>query len=185
MARIIPDAAKAAPRPDAAASPLARRPTARGGTGWYVLAFVCLAQFGVIGGWLYAHYYHPAWLGTLEPSGAPDQKPDPNAHEPLLPGEAPTIERGDELLQEGRYDLALKVYDPLAATASGALRDALYYRVGLSYEGLGRPDEALKAYRKVGGSDKPRARAAAEVGQARVLIRQHRLLLLDTPQRRQ
>src|SRR5262249_8065098 len=86
-----------------------------------------------------------------------------------------SLEDGDRLMREGRYDQALKVYDPLAATASGALRDALQYRVGLCYEGLGRADPAFAAYRVVAGhTENPRARAAAEIGQARVLLRTHK-----------
>ncbi len=174
MARLIPDPNKPAPRPEPATLPLARRPPARTGFGWYVVGFICLAQFGLIGGWLFTHYAHPAWLvKTDQPVVPAPRNPDPDAVE-LTPGEVPTLERGDQFLQEGRYDLALKVYDPLAATASGALRDALLYRVGLSYEGLGKADDALKTYRKVGGTERPRARAAAEIGQARVLLRQRR-----------
>jgi tetratricopeptide (TPR) repeat protein len=161
--------------PDPAAAPLARKPAGRAGLGWYVVGVVCLVQLGLIGGWLFNTYVHPAWFGAPElPPDSAARHPDPDAVEPLHSGEAPTVERGDELLLEGRYDLALKVYDPLAAPASGALRDALYYRVGLAYEGLGRFDEAIKAYRKVGGTERPRARAAAEVGQARALLRQRR-----------
>src|SRR5689334_4848122 len=144
MARTVPDPAKPAPRPDPAASPPARRPAGRVGIGWYIVGVVCLIQFGLIGGWLFTTYAHPAWFGTPElPPDSAARHPDPDAVEALHPGESPTAERGDELLLEGRYDLALKVHEPLAAPASGALRDALYYRVGLAYEGLGRFDEAI------------------------------------------
>jgi tetratricopeptide (TPR) repeat protein len=175
MARIISDPNKPAPRPEPVAAPLPRRQAGRVRVGWYVVGLICLVQFGLIGGWLFTHYYHPAWLGPAEQQVVINPKePDPDAVEPLRPGEIPTVERGDQFLQEGRYDLALKVYDPLAATASGALRDALAYRVALAYEGLGRADDGLKAYRKVAGTERPVTRAAAEIGQARLLIRQRR-----------
>lgn len=149
----------------------APRPAAPGpgGLGRYVWPALCLVQLGLIGGWLFTHFHTPA---APKPEAT---EPGDKAGGPAAPGEAPTVERGDELMQEGRYDLALKVYEPLAGTASGPLRDALQYRVALCQEGLGRGDPALQAYRAVAGrTENPRAAAAAEVGQARLLIRQRK-----------
>ncbi|HKI37921.1 MAG TPA: tetratricopeptide repeat protein [Gemmataceae bacterium] len=175
MARIVPDpSAKPAARPQAAAAAPAQRPPGR--AGGYILLVLCLLQFGLISGWAVSHYYPQslAALGLGEPPPTSEKKEDPETLSPLKPGEAPTVERGDDLMREGRYDLALKIYHPLAVTASGALRDALQYRVGLCQEGLGRADEALQAYQKVSRTENLRSRAAAEIGQARVLIRQRK-----------
>jgi tetratricopeptide (TPR) repeat protein len=168
MARIIPDPAKAASAP--VASPAAARPAPKRGVLRYVWPFVCLMQLGLIGGWLFTRYWHPAHPIAEEPSA--EEKSDRQAsRDSLKPGEVPTVEHGDELLREGRYDLALKVYEPLAGTATGALRDALQYRVGLCQEGLGQNEQALKAYRVVRRTENPRAAAASDIGQARVLVR--------------
>jgi tetratricopeptide (TPR) repeat protein len=139
----------------------------------YGLALVCLVQLGLIGGWVFTHYWHPTDPAAEPPS--PGERSNRQASsESLKPGEVPTVEYADGLLREGRYDLALKVYEPLAGEAVGALRDALQYRVGLCEEGLGRTDQALKAYRVVRRTENPRAAAAADIGQARVLVRLRR-----------
>jgi len=137
----------------------------------YVWPFVCLLQLGLIGGWVFTRYVNPLHPAGPESPGAGENNETAETLDALKPGEVPTVERGDELMREGRYDLALKVYDPLAGPASGALRDALQYRVALCQEGLGRTDQALKAYRVVGRTEHPRAAAAAQIGQARVLLR--------------
>src|SRR5262245_40611396 len=111
MARIAPDpAAKTASRPEPAAPPAAKRPASRSGLGCYILLLVCLAQFGVIGGWAFTHFYHPSWLSVLNNTTETDTTPpEGDRPDPLKDVEAPppTIERGDETLKEGRYDLAL------------------------------------------------------------------------------
>src|SRR5690348_6757526 len=110
MARISPDPAK---------------PASRSSKVIYIIAVVCLVQFGVIGGWLATSYLNIDPFGTHTPAASTEKKEEADTLEELKPGEVPTLARGDGLLQEGRYDLALKVYDPLASSASGTLRDAL------------------------------------------------------------
>ncbi len=176
MARLSPEPAKAA-RPDAAAPLAVKRPSRLRVGLLYLLFFVCLAQAGLIGGAAFTHYFPHLTPGyhAAEPAGAAEKhKDEPESHA-AQSAEAPSAEYGDGLLREGRYDLARKVYDPLAATASGALRDALQYRVALCEEGLGHTEEALKTYRAMATrTENPRNKAAAEVGQARVLVRRRK-----------
>jgi tetratricopeptide (TPR) repeat protein len=166
MARLLADPPA---QPDPVATPSPSR-----GTGLlrYVVPLLCLVQFGLIGGWAFTRYLeHAASTARTDVSG--DQSA-PEVSGRAASGEGLTVEHADDLMREGRCDLALKIYEPLAGAATGGLRDALQYRVGLCEEGLGRTDLALKAYRIVRRTENPRAAAAAEIGQARVMIRLRR-----------
>jgi hypothetical protein len=158
--------------PDPAGTPSPPSPSRGTGLLRYVVPLLCLVQFGLIGGWAFTRYLeHAASTARTDVSG--DQSA-PDASGRAASGEGLTVEHADDLMREGRCDLALKIYEPLAGAATGGLRDALQYRVGLCEEGLGRTDLALKAYRIVRRTENPRAVAAAEIGQARVMIRLRR-----------
>src|SRR5689334_19287287 len=123
MARLV---AEPAALPVPAAAPPARRSLGKGALLLYGLGVLCLLQLGLIGGWAFTRYWHPAEPNAGPPSA--EEKSDRQAStDTLKPGEVPTVEFGDQLLREGRYDLALKVYEPLSGSAAGALRDALQY----------------------------------------------------------
>ena len=174
MARIIPDpntSARLANRPDAPGivsrrvSPLAR--LAR--IFWPVFSLFLL---GVIAGLLYLHFRG----APPTPEGqVPKKGTDPSDNAALVmalrPGETPTLARGDEYLQEGRYDYARAIYQMLDKNVSAGLGDALEYRTALCEEGLGHNDQALESYRALASRDHPVAVGAAQVCQARILIR--------------
>lgn len=168
MARIIVDPSKAAPPlPPGGA---ARRPTPAGSRFLRILwPALCLLQLGLICGYFAHRWYAPA------PSAPPaEPEPvDPLKLAGLKPGEAPSMERGDELAREGRYDLALAVYKPAADAAPAPLRPAFLYRMGLCLEGLGRPEGALKTYQELAAQhgEGPAVLAPTELGQARVFLR--------------
>jgi tetratricopeptide (TPR) repeat protein len=181
MARIIPDpgaGTRAGGRLEpAGTASLARPPSLGARVGRYVWPALCLFQLGLLvsGGlvWYYrtpkpAAADHETAKGDALEGDAPEQAGP-------KPGEAPSLARGDELAREGRCDLAVKVYQPLLPNASGALRDALQYRMALCLEGMGKGEQAFTAYQTVlSRATNARTTAAAEVGQARVLIRLHR-----------
>ncbi len=172
MARIISDPGTKPTRPEPAAVSVRRPapPASRlGGLLWPAL---CLLQLGLIGGYIaYRTYFAPP---PPQPAVSEKTKDDAPAGAGLKPGETPTVERGDELAREGRPDLALPVYQAAADAAPAAVREAIQYRVGLCLEGLGRNEAALKAFQAVAAARvaDPAAVAPAELGQARVYLRQ-------------
>lgn len=77
--------------------------------------------------------------------------------------------------QEGRFDQALALYEPLARKATPFLDLLLSYRVALCLEGLGLLDQALQTCRNiVSRTTDQRLLAAAETSQARLWIRSSR-----------
>jgi tetratricopeptide (TPR) repeat protein len=147
----------------------------------FLWPIITLFQLGIILGLIVV------WL---RPAPRPEATPGPTeAPESVQPGQPPATEPGaspgapvndlphaDDLFREGNYDQALASYQELRDKAVGTARDALQYRVGLCLEGQGKWDRALAVYQGVASrSPNPRAAAAAELGQARVLEQQGRL----------
>jgi tetratricopeptide (TPR) repeat protein len=140
-------------------------------------ALLALAWLGLIGGWAYLHSEptHSAPASPPQHLETRVEVPEKKIDFGLPPEEPLTLERGDEWFREGLHDLALTVYETLAPSASGTLKDALQYRIGLSLEGLGRTADAITAYRAVvSKGENPRAVTAAQVGLARLSLRLHR-----------
>ena len=95
MARIVTEAG---PKISPKVSP---KPASRSRVGWYVLAILCLVQFGMIGGWAAAHYWEFDPFGLHVAPGPVAKKDDSDTAEDLKPTETPTAARGDTLLREG------------------------------------------------------------------------------------
>lgn len=97
-------------------------------------------------------------------------------HFPKIDGSASTegpgsLSRGDDWLQEGRFNQALALYQQLRPQVAPSLEAKLTYRLGLCFEGMGKWDEALSSYRAMAEKLTSGAlAAAAQLGQARVNI---------------
>jgi tetratricopeptide (TPR) repeat protein len=134
---------------------------------WPIL---CLFQLGLlIGGYRVWSHSRPTAPGPAlsEPRAASPPRVTAQAISPVpLIAE---LGRGDDLMRQGRYELALGVYRGLVAGAAGRVPDTLRYRIALCFEGLGRYDQAVATLRVlVSQTADPVLAMAGEVGQARI-----------------
>jgi tetratricopeptide (TPR) repeat protein len=146
-----------------------------------LLPLLCLFQAGLlVGSWcLLAAPDKQVNEPAEAPAVAPRVPPPPTVNN-KVPKQAESgparrrldFQRGDELLRQERYELALAAYPPPNAFAAAPAAAQLHYRVALALEGLGRLEEAVASYRQAGnGMASPIVAAAAQVGQARALLR--------------
>lgn len=137
----------------------------------FVWPLLCLFQLSLTLGWFLLRPAPRHSDTDSEPATSVPVKPAPlpRADPPLSATDvAREIARGDELVRQGRYDLALSIYVALPESSDASLS----LRRAVSHEGLGQWDRALAEYRmSLGRAFKLEARLAAEVGQARVWIR--------------
>jgi hypothetical protein len=141
MARIIAD-------PAAVPVATAPRPSAKRGILRFVWPLVCLVQLGLIGGWLFTRYYLSAGPApqAADTGRRPDGAKSPDA---LKPGEVPTVERGDELVREGRYDLAIKpLHDALVVSPGSPAEPAAALTLAAAYVLTGQPQPACRTVRE-------------------------------------
>jgi len=162
-------------REASAADPSGPRPrlgwTAWFGTVWPVL---CFLQLGILVG-LWQAGVGSSLLALPTPVAPPPESRAILPAEPIEKELAVEVERGEDYIREGRYDLALATYSKSTSDKAAAADDLLQYRLALCNEGLGRWDQAVAAYRSV-ASRKATAQlaAAAQMGQARVWVRLRR-----------
>jgi tetratricopeptide (TPR) repeat protein len=133
---------------------------------FYLLAILCIFQFGMLLGLVFLKGREPSSDNRSEP---PDD--DIGYSQPVAAPKSDisnNLARADAWMREGRLDLALSVYQPLASTATPPLREFLNYRVALCNEGLGLWEESLNAYRSLMIGSNRRVIAAAQLGQVRV-----------------
>ncbi len=85
---------------------------------------------------------------------------------------ADDLARADEIFRGTEYNVALTMYRRLSGTAGASMRDALKYRVALTFEATGQWAQALAEYRELTSqTTSARTAAAAHVAQARVFVR--------------
>lgn len=113
-----------------------------------------------------------SFLGGSLGKGVDEGKsaPPPPAASALPTTTAPDLARGDDYLRIGRFDRAAACYGD-ALTEGGP---ALWLRVGMCREGLGKEEEALAAYHRVLSAPACPETAWAVVGLARVHLRRGR-----------
>ena len=113
---------------------------------------VCIFQLALLIGWLQRG--HPWAVPGAQPADnlrmfVPSPDADAATAQPVVPLTPEELTRTDDLLREGKYELALAAYQTLNTSVTTALHDALDYRLALCQEGLGRWDMALSAYRLI------------------------------------
>ncbi|MBI3407990.1 MAG: tetratricopeptide repeat protein [Planctomycetes bacterium] len=119
------------------------------------------------------------WLIRPEPSQSSNaheatesDKSETNLHEPADPAHSQKpkdLAEGDQLLHEGRFAQALRLYDALAKDTD-APGTGLRLRIALCHEALGLWDEAMTGFRKVASGEPGPDFHVAILGQTRLLI---------------
>ena len=134
------------------------------------LPLVCLFQSSLLVSWFLMP--SPEIQGPAE-EHAPKTLPAEKREVSTTPDTVqPDPRRGETLLHEGNYALALPHFWPATAAARSALPDTLHYRAALCLEALGCWVEALEAYRVAESkSANERLVTAGQVAQARIYVR--------------
>lgn len=105
-----------------------------------------------------------------------DHEAVPRTEERIVAGNPKdALELGDQWFQEGNYAEALANYREVPAAAAGIAYGPVRYRMALCLEGMGSWERALAAYRAVvADAGFRQAHVAAQIAQARVLVRMGR-----------
>lgn len=106
-----------------------------------------------------------------ERSEQPTAPAHPEGTTAKLDSHAADLRRGDDLFREQRFDLALAVYQTLAANATGPRAARLQLRIALCHEELAQWDAGLAAYRTLAQSGTEQASVVGQLGQARIHLR--------------